>query len=86
MTSAALVLTLGGALAIYLASAHQTWLSRPLPARLARGSGAVLLCAAQWAWLQVMAPLTAVFVMATLLMSWWVAFPYLGALRRIGRG
>ncbi|WBS05163.1 hypothetical protein OU994_13220 [Pseudoduganella sp. SL102] len=76
------VLLAAGTLAIYLASPHQSWLARPLPARPARVAGSLALLAALAAMLQAWRPLAAVFLFCTWTMLLFVAWPYLGAWRR----
>ncbi|MFT4173838.1 MAG: hypothetical protein QM639_14840 [Rhodocyclaceae bacterium] len=74
-----------GCACIYLASAHQRWLPRSLPA-LARGIGAALLALSWGAFALSMLMITATFVWLTGLMLAFIALPYAGALRSIGRG
>ncbi|MDP5239638.1 hypothetical protein Q9Q94_08860 [Uliginosibacterium sp. 31-16] len=75
-----LLLTLAGGLAIYLASPHQRWRARPLPARPARVGGSVLLAIAFIALSQPLQGVVAAFTLLTWLMLLWIALPYIGAL------
>lgn len=82
MAWAAFLLSLAGALALYLAAPHQSLLARAWPARL-RWAGVGLLLISLAMWLEAWRPLAAVFTFCTLLMLLFTVLPCLGALRRL---
>ncbi|HIV70379.1 MAG TPA: hypothetical protein H9903_05595 [Candidatus Aquabacterium excrementipullorum] len=84
MAWAAFVVSLLGAVAIYLAAPHQAWLAKAWPVRM-RWAGIGLLLIALALWLETLRPLAAVFTFSTLLMLLFTVLPYLGALRRVLR-
>jgi len=86
LPNAAWLLTASGSLALYLASRHQRWLPRPLPARPARIAGVLLLAAALGLLLLSLQTPAAVYVYVTALMLFLVAWPFLGTLARRNRG
>lgn len=75
-----LALLLVGCLLIYLASPHQRWLARPLPAGPGRAAGALLLALALYRLLQGMQGVAAVFTWTLAAMLMLTVLPYLGAL------
>lgn len=85
MVLLALLLAAIGSLTVYLAAAHQTWLPAPWPAGRARLAGAVLLGGALALLCRALQPLAGGFVFSIYLMLLFLAWPYLGALARVGR-
>lgn len=79
----AYVLTLAGCISGYLSSSQQNWLSKSISSFPARVFGVLLICGGLWGLLQILQPLAAVFSQLMLVMASFVAFPYLGALRRL---
>lgn len=82
LPAAAWLLTASGSLALYLASRHQRWLPRPLPARPARIAAALLLLAALALLLGSLQTPAALYVYVTALMLFLVAWPFVGVLVR----
>lgn len=85
LPKAAWLLTASGSLALYLTSRHQRLLPQPLPARPARITGTLLLLAALGLLLCSLQAPAALYVYVTALMLFLVAWPFLGALVRLGR-
>ena len=85
MSLPGLVLVVAGSACLYLASPNQRMLARPWPRRPACVAGVLLLGSSQWALLQQMQPLAAVFCFVTVLMLALSALPYLGALVSLRR-
>jgi hypothetical protein len=82
----ALAFTLLGALLLYLAAPRQAWLATPLPPRRARAAAASSLLAALLAWQMTTTLVTGLFILITLLMVLFPAFPCLALLRRRAAG
>lgn len=74
-----------GSVSLFLASANQNWLSRPLPRRPARLLALALLLAGLLLLCTVFQLLSAAFVFISLSMLLLQLCPYLGVLRRSGR-
>ncbi len=70
---------------VYAASPHQRLWANAWPRWPARGAGATLLVLAWLALVQDMYPLTATFVLATVLMLVFAVLPYAGALTHARR-
>jgi hypothetical protein len=85
--TSALLLVLLGCAGFYLSARHQSWQTRPLPARPARLLSSALLLASLYALTRTMNTVPAVFTFVVWSMVLLVAFPYLGAvLSRAPRG
>lgn len=79
------LLTAAGAAAIYLAAPQQRLL-RPLPARFRlRVVGVLSLLAGVVLWMQALQPVAGFFSALALLMTIWIALPYLAAWRQTRR-
>lgn len=78
------LLTLLGALLLYLCSPNQRWLALPLPARPWRMLAWASLLAAAALWIVHAGIRSGIFVALTLLMLVWGLFPFLSLLRRRG--
>lgn len=76
MSFCALLFCVAGAALVYLASARQTLLARPLP-RVARGAAAFLLAAGTAAWCVASGPGAGIVAALTCGMLTWVGLPYL---------
>lgn len=81
----ALVLAVAGCAALYLASPHQRWRARALPARPAVALGAACLGGSLWAFGRVLSWVPASFALLTEVMLLLALFPYLGAALRGSR-
>lgn len=80
-----LLLGVFGCAALYLSCSHQRWLAAPWPAAPARLAALLMLVASCAGFMCEMHFITAVFVLATLIMLLLALFPYLGALREMIR-
>ncbi len=80
---AACVAIASGAASLYLGAPNQRWLSRRLPARLSRVSGAALLLIGVVLWSGAVELSTAIFATLVMTMLLLIVFPCLGALRTI---
>jgi hypothetical protein len=81
----ALTLTILGCACLYLASPNQKWLSRVSPRRPLLAAGCLLLVAGLIAWIAAFRPLSGLFVTLHVTMVCLFAFPYVAALRGVGR-
>jgi hypothetical protein len=81
MTFPALLLTLFGALLLYLSSPHQALRRAALPAARARFAAAASLLVALILWQTLTTPVTGLFILITLLMVLLAAFPWLALAR-----
>lgn len=79
-----LVLTITGCLCLYLASPNQRGLAKA-PGKPPLVAGALLLTAGLAAWIAARRPLCGVFVTLHVSMVCLFVFPYLAALRSLGR-
>lgn len=81
MPLCALLLSIAGAVLVYLASARQGLLARPLPAGM-RGAAAVLLALGAAAWIAAAGIGAGISAALTCWMLGWVLLPYLAWWRR----
>jgi hypothetical protein len=81
----ALALTVFGSALLYLANPNQKWLSRVPPRRLFLAAGSLLLIAGLAVWIAALRPLAGFFVTLHVAMVCLFAFPFIGALCRVGR-
>lgn len=81
--SLALLLSFSGSVLIYLASRHQLWLSRKLPARPLRWLGLTLIALSLMALLSEMQAVAAIFLLLVWVMLLLVVFPYLSAAKTL---
>jgi hypothetical protein len=84
-TISALALTIVGCAFLYLASPNQKWLSLVPPRRLLLAVGSLLLIAGLAAWIAALRPLVGFFVTLHVTMVCLFVFPYVAALRSVGR-
>jgi hypothetical protein len=81
----ALTLTIAGCTCLYLASPNQKWLAQAPPGKALLVAGGVLLAIGLAAWIAALRPLSGFFVALHVAMVCLFAFPYLAALRGVGR-
>ena len=77
----ALSLTILGCACLHLASPNQKWLPKAPPGRPLLAAAGLLLVAGLAAWIAVLRPLSAVFVLLHVAMVCLFVFPYAAALR-----
>jgi hypothetical protein len=81
----ALTLTIAGCVCLYLASPNQKWLAQALPGRPILVAGGLLLLAGLATFIAAWRPLCGVFMTLHVTMVCLLVFPYVAALRGIGR-
>lgn len=76
-----LLLSIAATFCIYLAAPRQQWLPRPLPGRVGRFAGGILLAAAYLLWNRLMHGAAAFFVLIAIVMLLFALLPALSLLK-----